>query len=291
MLMKYDLHVHSTASDGSLEPADIYARAAAEGLAVLALTDHDTLAGYQLLRQQAGSGPWLVAGIELSAVWGGQGVHIVGLDFDADHPVMQQAVEKQQDIRRQRGERIGALLARQGISGAYEGALAFCGQDPGRLGRLHFARYLVASGVVRTEQKAFDRWLGQGKVAEVRKLWPDMDEVVEWIRACGGVAVLAHPLKYRLTNAKLGRLLDAFSAAGGQAMEVVVSGQPKDRSHYLAELAGRHRLLASAGSDFHNDDNAWRRLGAFMPLPQACQPVLEALDLPANLRAERGGAM
>jgi predicted metal-dependent phosphoesterase TrpH len=286
--MKFDLHVHTKASDGNLPPLELFALAGTKGVQVLALTDHDTLEGYLEVAeycQHTGNpdDPYLISGIELSACWSNQGVHIVGLDFDPSHDVMQAGVAQQQDIRKRRGQMIADRLAKKGMSGTYEGALKFADGNPAKLGRPHFARYLVEKGLVKTPQKAFDRWLGSGKVADIRNLWPGIEEVVGWIVESGGVAVLAHPLKYKMTNAKLGRLVEAFKACGGQAMEVVVGGQNADRTAFLATLANRHGLLASGGSDFHDSNNRWRHVGGFAPLPRQCDSVLGALRIPQAL--------
>lgn len=272
--MRVDLHCHTTASDGGLDPAALCQRAVAQGVELLAITDHDTVRGY---REAAA---WLstqdlplqlLPAAEYSCNWRNISVHIVGLGIDVEHPASLAAGLYFDSARRERAALIGAKLAKLGIEGALEGALALAGAS--QIGRPYFARYLVAQGVVRSEDEAFERYLGAGKVGDVRVLWPELATVVEWITAAGGVAVLAHPAKYRLTATRLRTLVADFAASGGAAIEVVVGRQPSDTTAFMAQLCRQHDLAASVGSDFHKPGHSWSELGKIDDLPKGCEPV------------------
>ncbi len=267
--MIIDLHCHSTASDGTLAPAAVVARAAAQGVTMLALTDHDTTAGLAEAAAAARrQGLHFVPGIELSALWAGMTIHVVGLDIDPDHPVLQAGQARQAEERARRAQAMVARLLELG----FEGAEAALPEDLRGAGRSHFARWLVAEGHAKDWRAAFKRYLSRGRPAYVPGRWPALEEVVAWIRAAGGVPVLAHPARYRLTHAKLERLLRQFVAAGGEALEVVSSSHgPEDRLR-MARLATRLGLAASAGSDFHGP-GGFVELGRDLSLPEGCRPV------------------
>lgn len=254
--MIVDLHCHSTASDGSLSPGELIQRAADQDVELLSLTDHDTIAGYQGLDVPAGLR--LVGGIELSCVWSGVTVHIVGLGIDLDSEVMQAVEQRQGEARERRAQVIAERLERRGFVGVYDHARAGAGSRP--LGRPDFARALVELGHVASESEAFDRYLGAGKIGDVKAMWPELATVLEWILLSGGVPVLAHPLYYRMTATKLRALIAAFVEAGGVAMEVC-SGKPSaDDLRYSRRLCEQFGLEASIGSDFHQP-LAWNELG------------------------------
>lgn len=257
-----DFHTHTTASDGALDPRELLARARASGVAVLAITDHDTVAGYEAAaayHRQGTCGTRLIAGVELSCQWSGTTIHILGLGIECGHPAMREALACMAGARRERGEAIAARLAARGFHGALQGALARAGAS--LLGRPHFAAWMVEQGHVRDENQAFDRYLGQGKTGDVKAFWPRMAEVVAWIVASGGTAVIAHPLKYRFTGMKLRRLIADFAAAGGSGIEVLSGRQARDQVEHLQRLAGEHGLEISAGSDFHRDTPHGAALG------------------------------
>lgn len=265
-----DLHCHTTASDGQLEPQALVEAAVAAGVTTLAITDHDTTAAYEQIVTVPDT-LTLIDGIELSCRWRTSGVHVVGLNFDRHHPVMQAAVTAQMQRREERSERIAEVLARKGFTGTLAGARAFAGRDA--VGRPHFARYLESIGAVRSVDEAFKKYLGNGKAGDVKQMWPELEEVVEWIRAAGGVPVLAHPAKYELTRTRLRALLDDFIAAGGQAMEVCSGQQPPNLTGDLAALCNERGLWASVGSDFHQPGQPWAMLGRYARLPDSCEPV------------------
>ena len=251
--MLIDFHTHSTASDGALTPQELLARAQARGVSLLAITDHDTVAGYRQALTVCQQFPTvsLLSGVELSCRWSGTTIHVVGLGMDCDHRAMREALSVLNAARIKRGTTIGSRLASRGFSGALEGALAEAGSS--QLGRPHFAAWMVKEGHVKDHQTAFHKYLGQGKPGDVKAFWPELAEVVQWIVAAGGTAVLAHPLKYKYTRMKLRRLIIDFAAAGGTAVEVLSGRQTPEQVTQLQRLADEFELLASAGSDFHRD--------------------------------------
>lgn len=278
--MRVDLHSHTNASDGALSPPDLCRHAQRCGVDLLAITDHDSVEGYRLARnwlkeeaQRANSTPALslLPAAEYSSVWSSIGVHVVGLGIDSEHPATTEACRFYSGVRRQRADMIGERLAKLGMPGATEGALALAGSA--QVGRPHFARYLVAQRHVRSEEEAFDRYLGAGKPGDIKLLWPELAQVIEWIKTAGGVPTLAHPLKYRLTATRLRKLATEFAASGGEAMEVVVGRQPMQESLFLAQVAQQNRLQASVGSDFHVATTYGAQLGEVAELPKICESV------------------
>lgn len=273
----YDLHCHSTASDGALSPAELVRRAHRQGVTVLALTDHDTTDGLADAARVAGEiGIKLIPGIELSATYANQCLHIVGLNIDPSHGELREGLATQQAIRDQRALKIAEKLEKKGIKGAYPAVNQAAGS--GEITRSHFADFLVAEGYVVTQQEAFDRYLSKGKPAFVPTQWAALDDAVAWIRSAGGVAVLAHPLRYSLTHKWMNRALSAFKQAGGQAVEVVTGRASADDIQLSMLFALRHQLHASVGSDFHTPDNQWVELGRLAPLPTNLTPVWALFD-------------
>ncbi|MED6341268.1 MAG: PHP domain-containing protein [Pseudomonadota bacterium] len=268
--MIVDFHMHSRCSDGQLTPQQLVALAAERGCEQIAITDHDSIAAYEQLSDQT-TPVKVIAGCEFSTNWRGREIHVVGLNLDLHNPVLLDGIEHQQRARRVRAERIGELLARQGFSDALAQAKELAAG--GSLGRPHFARYLVESGAVANPQQAFKRYLAVGKPAYVRTQWAEIVQVCGWISAAGGVAVLAHPLKYKFTLTKLRALLVAFKEAGGQGMEVISGAQTPDQTKRLATLAAQFGLHASVGSDFHQPGQPWAALGRVAALPERCLPV------------------
>lgn len=274
-----DLHCHSTCSDGSLTIDALVARAGAAGLQWFSITDHDTLSGQAEARALAAGhdGLHYVTGVEWSAVWNGILVHLVGLDFDPAHPDSLQAAERQGEARAKRALRIAHKLDRNGFEGVEKWVRSE--QAPTAPGRPHIARFLVDSGQIRSAELAFRRFLGAGKLGDVKTHWPTMEEVVQWVRAAGGQAVLAHPHRYRLTGRKKRQMVADFAAAGGSALEIGVPGMTPNDRMLFTELCQTHELAASAGSDFHHDSQQWLALGQVPPLPAGLQPVWERFAL------------
>lgn len=275
--MNFDLHCHTTASDGALSPGEVVYRAADRGVDVLSITDHDTIDAYGQLDRKHFERLHIVPGIEFSTHWCGHTIHIVGLDIDLDSAVLADAISTQQVARSQRAFEIARRLERAGVEGALVGAQNIAGDRA--IGRPHFARFLLESGRVKSIQAAFKKYLGPGKPGDVRDYWPALDVVTNWITAARGVAVIAHPGKYRMTNTKLASLIGAFTDCGGQAIEVLCGQQPSDLTRKLVRLCEQHGLLASCGSDFHMPGQPWSELGAFGALPEQSRPVWESLRI------------
>ncbi len=274
--MLIDFHTHSTASDGALTPRELIDRAMARGIEQFAITDHDTMAGYieaSGYYTQLEAGMRLIAGVEFSCRWAGMTVHIVGLDMDWRHPAMVAGLARLSQARRDRGEKIAERLERLGFAGALAGARALAGES--QLGRPHFAQWLVNQGYVDDVGQAFDKYLGQGKTGDVKAFWPELAEVTAWIVDAGGVAIIAHPLKYRLTGMKLRRLVGDFKAARGTAIEVYSGRQTGDQVAHLRRVALEHDLQISGGSDFHRDAPYSAELGVELTAPASLRAVWE----------------
>jgi len=249
-------------------------RASEHGVGVLALTDHDTDAGVSRAMECATPlAMTVISGIEFSTQWLKRSIHIVGLNFDLQSPAIRQAIATQETVREERAMMIGERLQRAGVADAYKAAKGYAGD--GAIGRPHFAQHLVASGTVRNTSQAFKRFLGAGKPGDVKHHWPAMADAVAWIRAAGGIAVLAHPAKYKLTRTKLCLLAGDFKEAGGQAMEVISGRQVTGLAQNLVKIAEKYQLAGSCGSDFHRAGQPWQELGQFEPLPAGIQPVWE----------------
>ncbi|MGF2685103.1 PHP domain-containing protein [Marinobacter sp. DUT-3] len=276
-----DLHCHSTASDGALAPADVVHRAVEQGVSHLALTDHDTIEGLPEAQAAAdASGITLISGTELSCLWKTQTIHVVGLDFDRDSPAFVEALARQHENRWARARMIDERLQKVGVADLLDKATDKAGGDVP--GRPHFARVLVEEGKVKDSAQAFKRYLGAGKPGDVRAFWPELSEVVQWITEAGGVAVLAHPRKYRMTATKLRNLIHDFIRAGGRSIEVSTSGQSSGDLGFLAELCRRQELLASQGSDFHFPGAPWCELGNIVKMPDGLEPVWHHFKQPAG---------
>jgi len=267
-----DLHCHSTASDGSLAPAEVVRMAAAAGVRLLALTDHDTLDGVASA-QAAGLplGVRVVPAIELSVRWGQRPLHLVGLDVDPQAPALLAGIARLQAQRLERAAAIATKLQRLGLQEALPRATALAGG--GQITRTHFARLLVADGLSRDLARAFKQLLAAGRPGYVAADWVPMEQAVNWIRQAGGQAVLAHPLQYRLGSTLRERLLEAFKAVGGNALEVCCGNSDAADIAALATAAQRHGLMGSIGSDFHSPQQRWLRLGGVAPLPRGVAPV------------------
>jgi predicted metal-dependent phosphoesterase TrpH len=273
----YDLHCHSNASDGALSPAELVQRAHERGVTSLALTDHDTTAG--LVEAQAASattGVKLIPGIELSTSWQNKCLHIVGLGINPEHPPLAEATHNLQIMRLVRAERIAEKLEKKRIPGALEAVKKAAGD--GMITRTHFADFLLSQNHVSTQQEAFDRYLASGKPAYVSTSWVEMSQGINWITESGGIAVLAHPLRYKLTANWMNRLLTAFKEAGGQGIEVITGRINADEIKLMAGYAIRYELAGSVGSDFHSPANQWVELGKLAPLPKGITPVWELLS-------------
>ncbi|HEY0663744.1 MAG TPA: 3',5'-nucleoside bisphosphate phosphatase [Thiobacillaceae bacterium] len=271
-MLNIDLHCHSNVSDGMLPPAEVVARAAANGVQALALTDHDDVAGLGAARAAADAvGMTLIPGVEISVSWNGQTIHVVGLRIDPAHPELAAGLAGIRAGRLERARRMGEDLATSGISGAYEGAYDYA-VNKQMVGRTHFARWLVAQGHAPDMRSAFRRFLTRGNPGYVEHEWTSLESAVGWIRASGGMAVIAHPGRYNLGARELHLLLDAFRALGGEGLEVISgSHHPSEYGKY-ADLARAFGLKASRGADFHAPGEGID-IGRLPALPHYCQPV------------------
>ena len=274
--MRFDLHCHTTASDGVLSPAELVRRAAEKQVEVLAVTDHDTLDGLDEVRRTIETEQLplrLVSGVEISTGWEHHEIHIVALGVDEKNPQLVAFLAGQRARREARAQEIGRRLEKCLIPGTYEEAKQLAGDAA--VTRAHFARVLVARGVADNMQKVFKKYLSRGNKGYVPAEWPEMGEAITAIHAAGGLAVLAHPSRYDLTAKWIKRLLVAFKAAGGDAMEVSLPQQsPQERAN-LGLWCREHQLLASVGSDFHAP-TSWQELGRNLWLPKDVTPVWHA---------------
>ena len=272
-MTRYDLHSHSTASDGLLTPAELVVRAAERGVDVLALTDHDEVAGLAEARVAAtAAGVVLVPGAELSVSWEGHTIHVVGLQIDPASPGLTEGLDAIRDSRRTRARRMADALAAAGIRGAYEGALKYVTSER-LISRTHFARFLVEIGRAGEVKDVFNRFLVHGKPGYVPHAWATLEQAVGWIVAAGGEAVLAHPGRYKVTRSKLRQLLQQFRDAGGVAVEVLSPSHTPAQCTEFATLARTLGLRASVGSDFHGPGESWIDLGGLRELPPGVEPV------------------
>lgn len=269
----HDLHCHSTYSDGLLTPAELVQRASTRGVGVLALTDHDDVAGVaEALDAAADARIRLVCGAEISVSWESQTIHLVALGVDPGHPGLVEGLAGIRAGRDTRARRIGQSLERAGIPGAFEGARRYVTSEP-LISRTHFARYLVEAGYVREVSAVFKRFLTPGKPGYVPHAWATLSEAISWTRAAGGQAVLAHPGRYRLTATGMRRLLAEFRELGGDAIEVLSASHTPAQCTEFGTYARAFGLLASSGSDFHGPAESRIDLGALPELPVAVVPV------------------
>ena len=275
-MTRYDLHCHSTRSDGLLTPADAARRAAERGVEVLALTDHDELAGLDEAREAAReAGMELVDGSELSVTWQDETIHVLGLGIDAENVDLAQGLEAVRGTRDARARRIGEALAAAGIPNAFDGALAYVTSER-LISRTHFARHLVDAGHARDLRDAFRRFLTAGKPGYVPHAWASLPQVIGWIHGAGGQAVIAHPGRYKLTAAELRALLAQFRDLGGDALEVVSSSHAPHQYGEFATLARVFGLKASCGSDFHGPGETRMDFGELPVMPAGVDPVWSA---------------
>ena len=272
-----DLHCHSDVSDGTLSPAALAARAQAQGVELWSLTDHDELGGQAAAQAAARAlGLPYLTGCEISVSFIDQTVHIVGLGFDADDRALRGGLAATRGGREQRAREMAAGLAQVGIRGAFEGALKYVG-NPELISRTHFARFLVEAGVCRDTFEVFRRYLTEGKPGYVPHRWAGLGDAVRWVTAAGGVAVIAHPARYRFTPTEEYALFSEFVAHGGRGVEVVTGSHTAAEASAYAALAQEFGLLASRGSDFHAPLESRTELGALPALPAQLTPVWAAL--------------
>jgi predicted metal-dependent phosphoesterase TrpH len=266
-----DLHCHSHFSDGALSPTVLLEKAIRSGIKLLAMTDHDTTAGLDELHNAAnGVDIQIINGIELSTRWKKHDIHILGLNIKPDADALLSLIAKQNKSRILRAKTIAQSLSSAGIQNTYQKAYDIAGHE--RLGRPHFAQVLVNEGLVPDLQAAFKHFLGRGKIAYVPTEWVSVQDATTSIIEAGGCAVIAHPLKYKLTRSKLNTLITEFKSAGGHGLEVVSGEMIQSQINELAGLCLRFDLMASSGSDYHHELSR-TGLGQQRQLPVNCQPV------------------
>lgn len=282
MPSEIDLHCHTTASDGKLTPSELVARALERGISTLAITDHDTAEGFRQAQAHASAaGLRLIPGIELSCVWGGITIHVVGLNFNPDSPAMREAEQRQTDARRNRAaliaEKVGKKLQHEIVLTDVE---VYAGGE--QIGRPHFAQYLIDRGLVPSMAVAFSKYLGAGKAGDVKAGWPDMADAVQWIVAAGGIPVLAHAHHYNMTRTKLRACIQDFIDAGGQALEVAYGQMDSNQQGQISALAREFNLLGSCGSDYHGPNRFGLELGVMPTFPAGITPVWQRWAEPAS---------
>lgn len=282
-MLDYDLHCHSTVSDGTLTPTELVNRAFDRGVKVLALTDHDDMGGLDEARRAAVQhGMTFVNGVEISVTWRKHTLHVVGLAVDPAYQPLQEGLRSVRSGRGERARKMADELAKAGIGGVFQGALKYA-NNPNMIGRAHFARYLVEAGYCKDVKSVFNRYLATGKPGYVPHQWANLFDAISWIRGSGGVVVLAHPGRYMAGRNSMGKktmheLLTEFAEVGGQALEVVTGSHTPEQYAEFARYADEFKLLASCGSDFHGPGESYRDLGRLPDLPLICRPVWQAFS-------------
>lgn len=273
-----DLHCHSAVSDGTLQPEELAARAKANGVQLWALTDHDEIGGQHRARAAASAlGLPYLTGTEISVTFADVTVHIVGLGFDPDDTALQSGLAATRGGRRERAREMAHGLAKVGIEGAFEGALKYVGNAE-LISRTHFARFLVETRVCSDTSEVFRKYLVEGKPGYVPHRWASLRNAVTWITEAGGLAVIAHPARYKFSANAEYALFSEFKAHGGRGVEVVTGSHSAADAVRYAQTALEFDLLASRGSDFHSPSESHVDLGALPPLPVELQPVWTALE-------------
>ena len=271
--MLFDLHSHTTASDGRLTPEELVARAVERRVDVLAITDHDTVAGLPAAEAAVAAQNLpitLIKGIEISTLWHNFDIHIVGLQIDPEHSALVALIDEQAARRDARATLMGERLEKNRMPGALAGARAIA--NGATLTRAHFAQWIVEQGYAKNMQAVFKKFLTRNNPGYVPPDWCSIAEAVEVIHQAGGVAVLAHPGRYNMTAKWIKRLLTAFKEAGGDAMEVALPQQSPTERRLLGDYAIDFQLLASQGSDFHYA-SPWTELGRNLWLPKGVTEV------------------
>ena len=274
--MKIDLHTHTTASDGTLSPTELIDRATERDITHLAITDHDTIDGLLELNEAPAenySSIKIIPGIELTANIFNRPYHILGLWVDINNISFLEFLKNQKQTRQERAMKIGDILDNQGVKNAFEGAKKIAANSV--VGRPHFAQFLVENGYCDKPRQAFNNWLGNGKIADVKVDWPEINQIIDIIHEANGVAVLAHPNKYGLTKTKLKDILSIFKTSGGDGLELINGRQEKKITDDLLRLSHKFDMACSVGSDFHSPQQSWSDLGYDLDLPSSAMPVWE----------------
>ena len=246
-----DLHLHTTASDGVLSPSEIVRYAREQGLQAVAITDHDTIDGNaEALEEGAKSGLEVISGVEISAQFDLGSMHILGFFIDIGNTALKERLSLLQETRAQRNPKMVEKLRKLGVDLTYDEILHASGG--GQVGRPHFAQVLLRKGYVTTVQEAFDRYLGKGAPAYVDKFRLNPEEAMELIREAGGIPVLAHPFTLHIPSPhQLDALLGELVPLGLMGIEAFYPEHTKDQISLYKDLAQKHDLLVTGGSDYH----------------------------------------
>lgn len=272
MNLRCDLHSHSTVSDGTLSPTELVERAHEKGVEVFALTDHDATEGLKEAAIAAQKlGIKFVPGIELSVTWSHQTFHIVGLGINPDDAVLNKGLMALREFRAQRGEEIAQKLEKKGLDKPLEGAMKFANGEI--LSRTHFARYLVEQGKAKDIRQVFKRYLVKGKPGYVAGKWASLEDALSWIHGAGGLAVIAHPARYKVSATRLRQLITEFKALGGLGFEAISGSHSAEEEDRMARLGNQFELYISKGSDFHSPENIYRELGYLQDIPSGSKPI------------------
>lgn len=272
MNLRIDLHSHSTVSDGTLSPTELVQRAHEKGVEVFALTDHDATEGLKEAALVADKiGLHFVPGIELSVTWSHQTIHIVGLGINPDDEILNNGLKKLREFRGRRGEEIAKKLEKAGFENPLEGTKKYAGGEI--LSRTHFARYIVEQGRAKDIRQVFKRFLVKGKPGYVAGKWASLEDALAWILGAGGIAVIAHPARYKISATRLRQLMTEFKELGGLGFEAVSGSHSPDEEQRMAQLANQFDLYVSKGSDFHSPENIYRELGALQDVPAGSIPL------------------
>lgn len=275
--LKYDLHTHTTASDGHLTPVELYHRADEQNIKTLAITDHDCVNGIRDLielqnRNAINNHIKLIPGTELTCLINKQVLHVVALNISLDCPKLLLYLEKLKRLRIERAIKISEKLQKYKLPNILPDVLALV--DGGQIGRPHFAKVLTDKGFAASEAAAFNKYLGAGKGANVKVQWPELEETLSVISQAGGISIIAHPTKYKLTMSKLRKVIAEFKGLGGDGIEISYPGITKEQQNIIKFEAKKHDLMVSAGSDFHTPINKWVELGKYPDLPESIPHVL-----------------
>ena len=271
-----DLHCHSTCSDGLLAPADVAARAAANGVDLLALSDHDSLEGLPAARSAAAAaGMGFVNGVEISIEWQALQIHILGYAFDSSHQALNAGLESIRAGRVDRAQQMSSELEKVGIAGAFDGAMRYAA-NPSLISRAHFGRFLVETGVAKDLRSVFESYLVPGRPGYVDHRWATLADSLAWVHAAGGLVAVAHPGRYKLSRAEMRRFLAEYKDLGGEAIEVVSGSHTQEHVDTFGRYAREYGFLASRGSDFHGPGESYFDLGQLAALPDGLKPIWKA---------------
>lgn len=272
-----DLHCHSVVSDGTLTPEELAQRAYANGVRLWALTDHDELGGQKRASAAAKAlGMKYLGGVEISVTWMGQTIHIVGLGIDPDNTGLVEGLRQTRNGRGNRAKLMAEQLLKAGIPGAYEGALHFAGNHD-LISRTHFARFLVEQGICKNTEQVFKNYLVEDKPGYVPHMWAKLEDALAWIKAAGGVAVIAHPGRYSFNAMQMEQLFIRFKELGGLGIEVITGSHSPDQYKTYGKIAQQYGFLASRGSDFHDPNESHIDLGVLPLLPDNLTPIWSVL--------------